>query len=79
MKCPVALYRPASLPRVGIYFPIADWLWQSSGKVEKLSCVVLRLEALRGLVILVSSEFDLLVVFDVLCFFMGFYRRLSRH
>jgi hypothetical protein len=32
--------------RVGIHFPIAVWLWQSSGKVEKLSCVLLRLDAL---------------------------------
>ena len=40
--------------RVEIHFPIAVCLWQSSGKVEKFDCDFLRLDALRGLIVLVS-------------------------
>jgi hypothetical protein len=30
-------------PSGKIHFPIADWLWQSSGKVEKFDCDFLQL------------------------------------
>jgi hypothetical protein len=42
-----------------------------SGKAEKFDCDFLRLDALRGLRILVSCRFDLLAVFEVLCSFMA--------
>ena len=32
--------------------------WQSNGKAEKFSCVLLRLAALREFIILVSSDFE---------------------
>ena len=52
-------------PRGKIHFPIAVYLCQSSGKVEKFPFIVLSLDALRGFEILVSVRFDLLAVFDV--------------
>jgi hypothetical protein len=52
-----------------IHFHIAGCLWRSSGKAKKLDCDFLRLDALRGFIILVSFLFDLLAVFDVLCFY----------
>jgi hypothetical protein len=42
------------VPRDRIHFPIVIQLWQSSGKVKKFDCVFSRLDALRGLTILVS-------------------------
>jgi hypothetical protein len=51
---PLLSFNPAIrfVPGDGIHFPVAVSLW--SGKVEKFSCVVWRLDALRGLTILVS-------------------------
>jgi hypothetical protein len=41
-------------PRGKIHFPMLISLWQSNGKVEKLSCVPVGLDALRGFKVLCS-------------------------
>jgi hypothetical protein len=43
------------LPRGKLHFPIAVGLLQNNSKVEKFCCVLYWLDALRGLIILVSS------------------------
>lgn len=53
---PLLPFNPAIrfFPRGKIHFPIAVGLWLSSGKVEKINCNFLRIDALRGLQVLVS-------------------------
>src|SRR5262245_19856007 len=64
--CPEATFAPQSchsfLPTWQDSFHVTICLWQSSGKVKKMS-----LEALRGLLILVAFKFDLVAVCVTSC------------
>ena len=44
------------VPGAEIHFPTVISLWQSNGKVEKLNCIFWQLDALRGLLVLVSFD-----------------------
>ena len=50
--------------------------WQSR-KILLYSLAVRRATRIRGLIVLVPVGFDLLVVFDVLRFFMGLFQNIT--